>query len=111
MTPLIHYIGVLPEEPLSSEPSSFYPLPCVGCGATNHEGENVSGDSSRAPGTPQAKGQHIAVVLHHQGEEVLQKKLNYLMVTKEYRKVFSEGRNQIMPFNKSIPIIIQQNFP
>ena len=22
-----------------------------------------------------------------------------------------EGRNQIMPFNKSIPIIIQQNFP
>ena len=70
---LMAYLGVLPEEPLSSEPSSFYPLPCVGCGATNHEGENVSGDSARAPRTPQAEGQHVAVVLHHQREEVLQK--------------------------------------
>ena len=107
---LMAYLGVLPEEPLSSEPSGLHPLPCIGCGATNNKGENVTGDSSRAPRTPQAKGQHVAVVLHHQSEKVLQKKLNYLMVTKEYCTVFSERRWNFELYNSKILVFNTHSF-
>ena len=63
-----------PEESFSPEPARLYPLPLLWAGAAQCQSEGVACHASCAPGPAKAKGQHVAVVLHHQSEKVLRKK-------------------------------------
>ena len=60
-----------PEEPFPSEPSRFNSLPLFWPGTAQRQGESVARHASCAARATQAEGQHVAVVLHHQSEEIL----------------------------------------